>query len=527
MYKNINPKRLFLSTFIFFIFLLQYPCKSQNNSKKITIASSGKIESIDPARANTLKSLQLLYSLGDTLYELNGEGDLIPKLASSMPIFSRDKLKVSIELRENIFFHDGTPFNSEAMKFTIERFQKIGTTNYILRDKIKSIETPNEYTLVINFNKPSTSIEGLLTSVNLTPISPTAYKDYHDKFLNDDFIGTGAYSLRRFSKEIQILDENLNYWGPKPKNNGINFVGYSNSSSLYGALISKQIDVLLSNSIDDSQRNKLRSLSENNKLKEGSSEPTEITFLSLRTNSPPFDNKEIRLAIAKSLNRELISQKISYDQREPAYSIIPPILNNNKQGSWPKYSPKDAIRIFRNQGYCDGNTLNLSLTYRSNVPNDKLIALAWQQDLKNNMEDCFSLTINGVESTTIYKNISEGIYSAVILDWTGAYSDPEAYLKPLLSCNYIEGNNCSEGESVFSGSFWGSNKVEKLFLKSESLTGEARLDKLYKIEEIAAEEIPYIPIWISSQKAWGQNNISKPIFNGAGIILMSEFSIIK
>ena len=46
------------------------------------------------------------------------------------------------------------------------------------------------------------------------------------------------------------------YWGEKPLNNGINFVGYSNSSSLFGALKSKQIDVLLSNSIDDASEDK-------------------------------------------------------------------------------------------------------------------------------------------------------------------------------------------------------------------------------------------------------------------------------
>ena len=146
-------------------------------------------------------------------------------------------------------FHDGTSFNSNSIKFSFDRFKRIGTMNYILGNKIKSIETPSEYKVIINLNKPSSSVNGLLTSVNLTPISPTFYKDYSDKFLNDKFIGTGKYILKRFSNEIQIIDPNLNYWGDKPYNKGISFIGYSNSSSLFGALKSKQIDVLLSNSI--------------------------------------------------------------------------------------------------------------------------------------------------------------------------------------------------------------------------------------------------------------------------------------
>ena len=519
-------KHNFLIIFIFITPFLQFGCSTKNYNKKIIIASSGKIESIDPARANTLKALQLLNSLGDTLYELNHEGKLIPKLASSMPTISEDKLKITIKLKENVLFHDGTKFDSESMKFTIERFQNIGTMNYILGDRIKSIETEDKHTIVLNLNKPSSSLEGLLTSINLTPISPTSYRDYSDKFLNNKFIGTGKYILKNFSNEVQTLDPNLEYWGKKVKNKGISFVGFSNSASLFGALMSKQIDVLLSNSIDDSQRIKLSKLSEENIIKEGISYPTEISFISLRTNKAPLNNQKVRLAISKTLNRVLISEKVSYGLRKPSKSIIPSFLKQDKSINWPDYDPQKAVNILKEEGFCDNKTLNLSLTYRSNVPTDKLIALSWQQDVRENMGDCFKIDIIGLESTTIYKNLSNGIYPAVILDWTGAYSDPESYLTPLLSCNKIEGESCIEGESVFSGSFWGSKEVEDLLKESESLLGGKRLNKLLRIEAIAAKSLPYIPIWTSSQKAWAQKNISIPTFNAAGRILMGEFEVL-
>ncbi len=516
-----------IATFIFLISLSQYSCVSNNKSKRIIVASAGKIESLDPARANTLKSLQLLSSLGDTLYELNSEGELIPELASEMPIFSKDKLQIIINLRRNVLFHDGTSFNSNAIKFSFERFKRIGTMNYILGNKIKSIETPSEYKVIINLNKPSSSVNGLLTAVNLTPISPSFYKDYSDKFLNDKFVGTGKYILKRFSNEIQIIDPNLNYWGDIPNNEGISFIGYSNSASLFGALKSNQIDVLLSNSIDDSQRNNLNFLSKNNEIKEGNSPATEISFISLRTNSYPLNNRNVRLAIAKSINRERISNKVSYGLRQPSRTIVPPILKKNNPELWPKYDPIKAKVLLKKEGFCNGNILDLPLTYRSNVPADKLIAISWQEDIKNILNECINIQLNGVESTTIYKNLNLGIYTAVILDWTGAYSDPEAYLTPLLSCIEFDGEGCKKGESVYSGSFWGSKKVEDLFIESENLNGHERLDKLIEIERIASESIPYIPIWISSQKAWSQNNVSKPIFNGAGIISMSDLKFIN
>jgi len=78
-----------------------------------------------------------------------------------------------------------------------------------------------------------------------------------------------------------------------------------------------------------------------------------------------------------------------------------------------------------------------------------------------------------------------------------------------------------------SGSFWASKQIENLLKESDSMVGSYRLNNLIKIEQIASESIPYIPIWISSQKAWSQNKISKPTFNGAGIISLSDLELIN
>ena len=519
--------KLFISFFIFLLSVTQFSCIPKNNSKRIIVASYGKVESLDPARVTTLKAFQLLASLGDTLYVINNDGKLVPELASGMPIISDDKLKITINLKENIYFHDGSQFDSKAMKFTIDRFRRIGINNYILGDKINFIETPSKFQIVLNLNKPSSSINALLTSINLTPISPTFYKDYSNKFLNDNFVGTGKYLLKNFSNEKQLLEPNDKYWGLKPKNEGINFIGYENSSSLYGALKSKQIDVLLSNSIEDIQRNQLNLSSNEEKIREGVAPETQITFISLRTNSYPFNSLNVRLALSKSINRNLISKKVSYNLRKPLRSIVPPIFSEINQDLWPDYNPKEARTLLEKEGFCNGNKLIFPLTYRSNVPSDKLISLIIQEDIKNNLSDCISIDINGVESTTMYENLSKGVYPAAIYDWTGLYSDPEAYLKPLLSCNEIVENLCKEGESVLSGSFWASKQIENLFKESDSMVGNYRLNNLIKIEKIASESIPYIPLWISSQKAWSQNKISKPTFNGAGIILLSDLELIN
>ena len=505
-----------------FLFLLQFSCVQHKKRENIIVASAGKIESLDPAQANTLRTLQILSALGDTLYKTNKDGNLSPSLAKDLPKVSKDGLLIDIPLRENISFHDGSSFNAKAMAFSLNRFIEIGTLNYLLNDKIEDIEVKDEFLLRIKLKNPSSSIKSLLTSVNLTPVSPNSYSNYKDKFNNKSFIGTGPYFLENFSSNQQTIKPFDNYWGKKPLNKGIDFINYTNSSTLFGAIKTKEIDVLISNSIDDMQRVALNNMVKTGKLNAGEGDPIEIGFITFKSNTFPLENKKIREALSYSIDRELISKQVSFGTREPLRSIVPPQLHKKEFSPWPKYNPSLARTLFKEAGYCEKRILTIPLTFRSNVPADKLLALTWKDQIKRDLSDCIKISLNGVESTTVYKQLSEGSFEAVILDWTGAYPDPEAYLTPLLSCTKIKDNTCLEGEAVFSGTFWGNNKVQELLEKSEMLEGEKRLNTLIKVEELAALGVSYLPVWLVKPKAWSLKDINQPEFSRDGLIILKN-----
>ena len=201
---------------------------------------------------------------------------------------------------------------------------------------------------------------------------------------------------------------------------------------------------------------------------------------------------------------------------------MPPQFHKKEFSPFSKYKPNIARTLLKKQGYCETDILTIPLTFRSNVPADKLLALTWKDQIKRDLSDCIEITLNGVESTTVYKQLSEGAFEAVILDWTGAYPDPEAYLTPLLSCTKIENNNCLKGEAVFSGSFWGDNKVQELLEKSEKSEGESRLNTLIKVEQLAAKGSSYLPVWLVKPKAWSLKGISQPEFSSNGLIILKN-----
>ena len=517
---KLNKIKDILKVSSIFLILLLSSCVQNKNREDIIVASAGRIESLDPAQANTLRTLQILSALGDTLYKINKEGNLSPSLAKDLPKVSKDGLLIDIPLREDISFHDGSSFNAKAMKFSLNRFMRIGTFNYLLNEKIKDIQVKDEFLLRIELKKPSSSIKSLLTSVNLTPVSPNSYSNYKDKFNNKSFIGTGPYFLESFSSNQQIIKPFLKYWAKKPLNKGIEFINYSNSSTLFGAIKTKEIDVLISNSIDDLQRLTLNNMVNKDKLNSGEGDPIEIGYITFKSNTLPLENKTIREALSYSIDRELITQQVSFGTRKPLRSITPPQLHKNEFSPWSKYNPNLARTLLKKEGYCKMNILTIPLTFRSNVPADKLLALTWRDQIKRDLSDCLKITLNGIESTTVYKQLSEGAFEAVILDWTGAYPDPEAYLTPLLSCTQIDKNNCLEGEAVFSGSFWGNIKVQELLEKSEELEGEKRLETLIKAEQLAAKGSAYLPVWLVKPKAWSLKGISQPEFSSNGLIIL-------
>ena len=95
--------------------LTQVGCQAPPPTSRITVASAGRISSLDPAQASTLSAIQLISALGDPLYRLKRDGSLEHRLAASAPVLSDAGRTVTIPLRTDVLFHDGTPFNASAM----------------------------------------------------------------------------------------------------------------------------------------------------------------------------------------------------------------------------------------------------------------------------------------------------------------------------------------------------------------------------------------------------------------------------
>jgi len=497
-------------------------CQPRRPEGMVIVASKSRIDSLDPAAASRVGIMQVLSALGDPLYAVTPEGQLEPRLATALPRLSADGLRARIPLRQGVLFHDGTPFNADAMVFSLRRFMAIGTLGFQLSDRVQRVRATGPHEIELELKQPFSPLPRLLSSIFLTPVSPTAYRAYRDKPLAERFVGTGPYQLNVFSPQQQRLSPWPRYWGSRPRNGGLSLVTLSNSTALFGALRSGEVDLLLSSGLEIDHQRALHGDAQAGRLREAVGPALEIGFLSLLSDQPPLNSLVLRQAIAHSLDRSMLSNRASLGIKPPLRQLVAPSLPGSDTDVWPAYNPERARALFRQAGYCRGKRFTLPLTFRSDIPTDRLFALTWQAQLRRDLGDCISLEPSGMESTTAYDQLGKGALVMFFYDWSADYPDAENFLVPLLSCEQPRGNRCLKGNSALSGSFWSAPGLDEQLQQSSRLDGEQRLALLRTIQRRTAAASPYLPVWLTSPVAWARPQLSTPRFDGSGRVMLGE-----
>ena len=503
-------------------------CAPPRSPDHLVVGTRGAISSLDPANAYQTRALQLIRALGDPLYTLGDNGELVPRLAAEPPRVSADGLRVTVTLRDGVRFHDGTPLDAEAMAFSLRRFRDGGgNLAYLLKDNVSSIKVVGPLELELKLKKPYAPFRNVLSFAGLTPVAAGAYAPCPDGAAAvaatdlclpaDGFVGTGPYRLvsRRGDGTQHRLERFDDYWGEPARSSRLDLVSLENSTALFGALKNGEVDVLLSSSLEAEHQLELEEGAAAGRFATASSLPQTIEVLALATNRPPLDRVVVRQALAHALPRSLLSERASQGLNTPLRSLIPDLFPA-AQPAWPELDLDEARRLLTTAGYCQGNPLAVDFTYRSNVPTDGILALTWKEFLAERLGDCLTLQIDGLESTTVYDQLAKGAFSMVMYDWAPDFPDPENYLRPMIGCDKHTGNVCTKGEAVYGGVFWFNEEAVRLLYDQQSQPPEQRRDTLVALQERIAAGAPYIPVWQGRNRAWSQASVTGLGYDGSG-----------
>lgn len=525
--QNLHPfSRKFLTKWIglFCLFcLILVSCSSQqrisssspssSDNGRITIGTTLKLRTLDPADAYEVISGNILYNLGDRLYDYEiGTNQLIPKLATALPTLSSDGLTYTIPIRKGVLFHDQTPFDAAAMEFSIKRFiQNAGSPSSLLADTIDTVQATGDYELTIKLKKPFAAFPSLLAFSGITAVSPQFYEIGEGKFKPNEFVGTGPYKLKSLGIDVIRLDAFDQYWGEKPANAGIDIQRFSSSSNLFNAFRSSAVDIAYL-SLNPDQISSLQKGAEAGKWQMISANGNTINYLLINVKSEPLNRIEVRQALAALINRSIINERVLQNQGEKLFSLIPTTFSDYKPTFYLKYGDgniEKAKQLLTQAGYTPENPAIVELWYASNSSNKGFLGLTLKALADRDLGGLLKLQLNSVESTTAFKYLEEGIYPTFILDWYADFLDADNYIQPFLECSQgsVE-TGCVKGSSQYQGSFYYSDRMNQLIAQQrQEQNPEARKLIFQEIQELLAEDVPYIPLWQDKTYVFAKNGI--------------------
>lgn len=525
--QNLHPfSRKFLTKWIglFCLFcLILVSCSSQqrisssspssSDNGRITIGTTLKLRTLDPADAYEVISGNILYNLGDRLYDYEiGTNQLVPKLATALPTISSDGLTYTIPIRKGVLFHDQTPFNAAAMEFSIKRFiQNAGSPSSLLADTIDTVQATGDYELTIKLKKPFAAFPSLLAFSGITAVSPQFYEIGEGKFKPNEFVGTGPYKLKSLGIDVIRLDAFDQYWGEKPANRGVDIQRFSSSSNLFNAFRSSAVDIAYL-SLNPDQISSLQKGAEAGNWQMISANGNTINYLLINVKSEPLNRIEVRQALAALINRSIINERVLQNQGEKLFSLIPTTFSDYKPTFYLKYGDgniEKAKQLLTQAGYTPENPAIVELWYASNSSNKGFLGLTLKALADRDLGGLLKLQLNSVESTTAFKYLEEGIYPTFILDWYADFLDADNYIQPFLECSQgsVE-TGCVKGSSQYQGSFYYSDRMNQLIAQQrQEQNPEARKLIFQEIQELLAEDVPYIPLWQDKTYVFAKNGI--------------------
>ncbi len=148
-----------------------------------------------------------------------GEDNVLqPHLASDLPQVSDDHMSWTLPLRNDVKFHDGTPFNADAVVFNFERYLDESAVRGSVAGEIgafASVEKVDDFTVRFNTNGPQPLLPEFLTTPSLVMGSPKAITEMGQDFERHP-VGTGPYSFVSWTDDVDLLYERFDdyTWGP-------------------------------------------------------------------------------------------------------------------------------------------------------------------------------------------------------------------------------------------------------------------------------------------------------------------------
>ncbi len=318
---------------------------------RLTIGIGVDLDTVDPAQQTTTTVQNVIdYGL-QTLVAFDTQGKIQPLLATSWET-SKDGLTLTFKLRQGVKFHDGTPFNAEAVASSLDRLisGKVKVPIGAGFRSMQSIEALDPTTVAIHLKHPDPNLLPNLSTVMASVFSPaSASKDGNSPTNIVHPVGTGPYQFTRWTKGSEVVYTRVDdYWGQKPYYKTVSFKIIPEANSREAGLLAGQLDVIMNPPVTD-----LEALSRNSAVKLLKAPSDRSIFIAINTTKPPFDNEKVRQALNYAIDKEAIIKNVLFDAVNLMDSPFPSSLTGYCKVGAYKFDPAKAKQLLAEAGVKD------------------------------------------------------------------------------------------------------------------------------------------------------------------------------
>ncbi|GAB2184871.1 ABC transporter substrate-binding protein [Roseibium sp. LAB1] len=384
---------------------------------------------LDPDQSRTFVGRIVYTSLCDKLVDITPDLEIIPQLAAGWT-WSDDGKVLTMDLRDGVTFHDGTPFDAEAVKANIERSKNLPESRRKSEVKsIEGVEVSGPLQVKFTLTAPDATLLAQFADRAGMMVSPTAAEAAGADFGNNPVCSGPFKFVERVQQDRIVLSKFDGYWNKDAINfDTVTFLPIPDTTVRLANLRSGDIDMLERLAATD-----VASVKGDANL--GFAEAVSLGYQGITVNinngekgDNPFGNDpKIRQAFSLSLDRDAINQVVFEGAFAPGNQPFPPTSPwYDKDYPVPARDVEKAKALLKEAGY---DSLDVEVQVANNPVQTQMMQVVQSMAA----EAGFNVKLKSMEFASLLADQSAGNYQASQVGWSGRV-DPDGNIHQFMTC---------------------------------------------------------------------------------------------
>jgi peptide/nickel transport system substrate-binding protein len=435
---------------------------------------------LDPRVGLDAQSERIDGLLFDNLLARDEHLSVKPGLAERWEI--PDPTTYVFHLRKGLRFSDGGPLAARDVKWSFDSLLqgKVRSTKAATYRLVDHIEAADDYTVIFHLKQPWAALLWNVAGgggMGIVPYGSGAEASQHP-------VGSGPFRFVSAEQDKEVvIERNDNYWGDKAKLARVRFAVVPDTTTRALELRKGSADLEINALTPDMES----ALEREPRLALMRGPGTRLAYMAFNLRDPILKDGRVRQALAYALDRRPLIDFLLGGEARPADSVLPP-------ESWAydprvaKYAcdPAKARRLLDDAGYSEKNGTRFHLVMKTSTEEaSRAMAAVFQQQLR---DVGIALDIRSFEFATFFSDITHGEFQLYSLRWIGGNEDPDIFEYAFDSARIIpHGANRQ---------YYSNPRVDALIAKASAEPDQnARKQDYAEIQQILAEDLPYINLW--------------------------------